>query len=636
MKEKVNKANPKKNPAKTDLTKSNSRLPYFILAGILLLTFLIYLPSLDNKFTNWDDQDYVTENKLIAHPENLYQILTTPVSVNYHPLTMYSLALDYKIASKLSDDEKPRVYHTTNLIFHLLNIALVFYFLMLLSSGRVYMSLACALLFAIHPMHVESVAWISERKDVLYTFFFLLSLICYLKYLANQQLKWMLLCFGCFVLSLASKPAAVVLPVILLAIDFFKGRKFSLATLAEKIPFLILSLALGALTFVTQLKGGAVAGVEDYPFMHQVLFALYAMMMYCVKLFFPFQLSNLYPFPNVVGQGLDTIFYIAPLIVLVLIGSLIYFSKHNRVVVFGVAFFFINIFLVLQFFTVGQSIISDRYSYVSYLGLFMMTTWWLDTDAYLINNYFKGLRTILLVAGGVLLCAFIFLTSERIKVWQNSETLWTDAINKFPGRLVIAYGGRGYYYRNLKQYDKAMDDYNMAIALNPKYVVPYPNRGNIFFALGKYDSAIADYNKALALQPDLWKTLSDRGAAKGAKGDLTGALVDLDASLKKDSTNISGLINRALILTALNNHQGAAYNYKLVLALEPDNDAVLNALGFSYQQLKLYNESIAAFDKAIALSPNTKVYYTNRSTSWGALGRIDNAQADLAKAQNLK
>ncbi len=637
MKEKSNKTNQKKKPVKTDsFIKGNSRLAYMLLGGILLLTFFVYLPSLNNKFTDWDDQDYVTENKLIAHPENVYAMLTTPVSVNYHPLTMYSLALDYKIAENMPEQDKPRVYHITNLIFHLFNIVLVFYFLMFLSSGRVYTSLACALLFAIHPMHVESVAWVSERKDVLYTFFFLLSMICYLKYLANKQLKWMLLCFGCFVLSLASKPAAVVLPVVLFAIDYFKGRKINLTVAAEKIPFLILSLILGALTFIAQAKGGAVAGVDDYPFTHRILFAFYGIMMYLIKVIFPFTLCNLYPFPNIEGQGLEPVFYIAPFVVLAIIGALAYFSKYNKVVLFGFAFFFINIFLVLQFFTVGQSIISDRYSYVSYLGLFIIATWWLDSDAHLINSYFKGLRTILLAVFAVLGCTYVIIATQRIKVWESAETLWTDAIDKFPGRLVVAYGGRGYYYRKQKQYDKAMADYNIAIGLNPKYVIPYPNRGNIYFALGKFDSAIMDYNKALQLQPDLWKTLSDRGAAKASRGDLRGAVEDLDVSIKNDPTNVGAITNRALVHASLNQQKEALHDYEMVIAIEPNNDQVLNALGVSYQQLKMYNESLTAFNKAITLAPNMKVYYTNRSISWAAIGRNDNAQADINAAQLLK
>src|SRR5882762_11139664 len=201
------------------------------LAAILLLTGLVYQPSLDNAFTNWDDNRYVLQTSTVTHP-TLQSILTEPVAGNYHPLTMASLALNYAISGA-----RPASYHWLNLLLHLANTALVFLFVRKLSGGRLWTTVVTSVFFGIHPTHVESVAWISERKDVLYAFFYLIALIVYLRYLDTRRAPWLILALLAFVLSLASKPAAVVLPLTLLAIDYFRRRPWSPSVALEKAPF---------------------------------------------------------------------------------------------------------------------------------------------------------------------------------------------------------------------------------------------------------------------------------------------------------------------------------------------------------------------------------------------------------------
>ena len=340
------------------------------LGAILVLTFAVYAPSLDNGFTNWDDDRYVETNPLLRHP-GLKAVLTTPVEGNYHPLTIWSLALNYRISGL-----DPASYHWLSLLLHLANTALVFLFIRKLSGGRLWTSVVTSLFFGIHPMHVESVAWIAERKDVLYAFFYLTGLIAYLKYLERRQLRWLGVTLLAFVLSVASKPAAVVFPITLLAIDYYCRRAFDLSLVVEKVPFLAVSLAGGILTLKAQQSTGAI-GVHMWDPLQKLLIASYGTLMYVVKLFLPVRLSALYPYPAA-GKGLGPEFYVAFVTLLVLLTTVVYLCRRSRAVLFGLAFFFVNIVLVLQFFTVGQAVMADRYTYLPYIGLFFALAWWLD------------------------------------------------------------------------------------------------------------------------------------------------------------------------------------------------------------------------------------------------------------------
>lgn len=599
------------------------------LAGILLITWFIYEPATQYGFTNWDDDVYITKNPIVAHPENTHAMLTTPVGGNYHPLTMYSLAYDYKQTESLPDQQKAHRFHTVNILFHLANILLVFYFIYLLSNKRLWTSLACALFFAIHPMHVESVAWIAERKDVLYAFFFFISLIAYLFYLDKKNYAWLALCFVTFVLSVAAKPAAVILPLVLLAIDYFRSRKLNMLMLGEKIPFFIISAFAGYLTILAQKASGAVSNNANYTLFERLLFPFYGIMMYFVKLVWPFHLSAVYPFPNIAGKPLGVEFYVAPVLVLLAAGTLLWFGRSKRIVAFSLLFFLINVILILQFFNVGQAIIAERYTYVAYLGPFMLLTWWLDEKIPSMQ------RNLLWVVIGVLSIIFIAQSVQRVKVWSSDETLWTNVIDEFPMRVTDAYNNRGYYYRHAGQPDKALSDYALALTLNPTDELAWGNRGNIFFDRKQFDSAIANYNRSLGYRGNQWETLSNRGASKAQIGDLTGALNDLSRSVQHDSFAVSAVTNLALVYTLLNDHEGAIRCYRRVLQLSPRADDIINAIGVEYQHEQRFAESISEFNHAIQLSPNMGIYYLNRSYSYNGLGNKQNAIQDMQNASRL-
>ncbi|HNM26352.1 MAG TPA: hypothetical protein PKL15_13015 [Saprospiraceae bacterium] len=256
--------------------------------AILLLVYFAYQPALQNDFVNWDDPTYVTENPLLLRPtpENKAALWSQPVSLNYHPLTMLSLAWNMDPAKP-----KARPFIATNIFLHVCNTALVFLFAYFLSRRKLLVAIFTALLFGIHPMHVESVAWVSERKDVLYTLFFMAALLSYLRYVRRGGWGWLAATLGLFVLSCLSKAMAVSLPLVLLLIDFYEGRlwqegKIVWRAVLEKIPFLVISLLFGVKAVEIQ-SAGAIGDFQAFSLIQRIAIASYGFLFYLYKLFVP-------------------------------------------------------------------------------------------------------------------------------------------------------------------------------------------------------------------------------------------------------------------------------------------------------------------------------------------------------------
>ena len=632
------------------------------LGAILVLTFVVYIPCLDNGFTNWDDNPYVTENPLLAHP-TVQAVLTTPLEGNYHPLTIWSLALNYRISGL-----DPASYHWLSLLLHLADTALVFLFIWALTGGRLWTTVATSLFFGVHPMHVESVAWISGRKDVLYAFFYLLGMIAYLRYLERRQILWLGLALLAFVLSAASKPAAVVFPVTLLAIDYYRRRLFSLSMLAEKAPFFAVSLVCGLLTLKAQQSVGAVADPHLWSPIQKLLIASYGTVMYVIKLFVPVHLSALYPYPNMQGKGMGPEFYLALVALAVLLPTMVYLCRRNRAVLFGVGFFFINVVLVLQFFTVGQAVMADRYTYLPYIGLLFALAWWLDERPAL-----GGAPIRPLVAAGLflLLPLSLFQTWARCDVWQNSETLWNDTIQKYP-EAVPAYSGRGLVKVSRGDLAGAEADYSRAIALNPRYRDAYINRGIAYFKMHEYEKSIADrrraveleprnpgnykeygsigeafqqlgrndsaytyFDRAIELNPGYPEARNNRGIIKMWGGDLEGAVADFSGAIELNPKYRAAYANRAIAYTSLREYDKSIADSRRAVELEPrnpNNYLEYGSIGGAFQRLNQNDSAYDAFDRAIELNPGYAEGLNNRGVIKVWRGDVAGAVADFSRA----
>jgi len=361
-KQSVRKALPRKiKPARSLITARNeNRRLYLGMSAILLITFLVYLPALHNNLLNWDDNAYITDNLLIR-TINLKDIFSRFVMGNYHPLTILVLAVEYKLFGLDAVG-----YHAVNISLHLINTMLVCYTVLLLSD-KIIIALVAALLFGVHPLHVESVAWAAELKDLLYTLFFLASYIFYLKYIKIRQTKFLFIALLLFLLSLLSKAMAASLPAVLLLTDYFKGRKINVKVILEKVPFLLLAGILGIVAVFAQK--GAIQDIDIFTFPQRMVFACYGFVSYLFKTVLPVNLSAYYPYPIKSGSNIPVFFY-SYLLLFIIFSFIVFHSlKHTKKLFFGIAFFAITVFLVLQLLPVGNAIMADRYSYIPTIGI---------------------------------------------------------------------------------------------------------------------------------------------------------------------------------------------------------------------------------------------------------------------------
>jgi len=600
------------------------------LAGLLALTFVVYWPSLRNGFVNWDDHHYVAMNPLLARP-SLGAILTTPIAANWVPLTIASLLLDYRISGT-----SPAAYHWINLLLHVANTALVFVFVRALSRNRFWTTVVTALFFGIHPMHVESVAWIAERKDVLYGFFYLLALISYVRYIDKGRAVWLWAAFVSMVLSVLAKPAAVVVPLSLLAIDWFRRRPLDTRLGMEKAPFFAVAIAGGLVNLHVQRSFGALDAPHAWSLTAKALFASYAIVVYVAKLFVPVHLSGVYPYPPV-GAALPLRYPAAFLAVLVLVPLAIVALRRNRAALFGIAFFFINIVLVLQLMTVGISVLAERFTYLPYIGLFFALAWPLDGGGAGVSRSLRRALAGLFVLLGVFSVA---QTWSRCTVWHDPETFWSDAIRKFPGEIVPAYVNRGSYYRLAGRLEEARRDYAEALALNPEISSVWYYQGTVLAALGHPDSAIVYFDRALERDPRRLSALNDRGALRLREGDAKGAVQDFSRVIELDSLVWSAYSNRALAWSKLGENERAVADGRKAVAVDPRNPAnadVLAQVGVDLLRLGRPRDAVEAYTSAIAMARPERAagYYMGRSRAWEAAGDRARALSDLRAAERL-
>jgi len=419
----------------------------------------------------------------------------------------------------------------------LLNTLLVFVFIYLLSGKKVLVAAFTSLWFGIHPMHVESVAWISERKDLLYTLFYLLSLIGYWQYVKKElALKFYFLAFMLFAFSVLSKAMAVSLPIVLLLVDYWMGRKFSLRLLLEKLPFVALSIILGLYALTIQAEGGATQSIS-FPFFNKVLHAGYGFTMYIVKLFVPINLSAFYPYPYpLINSGwvitsIPPVLYLTFAVSIFIVGLAFYLHvKKNffaKIFLFGLGFYLASIALVLQYIPVGRAIMADRYTYIPYIGLFFIIGELIHHFFFSSKNKQKQLGKFLVVGSFAYSLLFCYLSVKQIKTWKNDGTLWSNVIDNYPNdnRIVLPFFNRASYYLEKNNYDMALNDFLMIAKYDPADVMTLERIGRIY-GQNKNDlnNSILFFEKAHQLNPKSSDALRGLSTAHGIKGNYTKSL----------------------------------------------------------------------------------------------------------------
>ncbi|MDO9390774.1 MAG: tetratricopeptide repeat protein [bacterium] len=519
-----------------------------LILSVLLVaaTAAVFWPVLGNGFTNWDDPGLVLENPLIRDLsfKGLARIFETfSVWGLYHPLTLLAYGLVYKIYAL-----NPFGYHLASLLLHLASCLVVFRIMLAwgLSDRGAFLT---ALLFGIHPMHVETVAWVSELKGALSGFLFLSSLLFYLRHLADDSRGYYAASLGLFLASMLAKPFALMMPVLLFFTDHAKNRGLTGKSILNKLPYFLVSLLFGVLALITQRRDNAVGAVGLDTLGDSILLACQGLVFYVYKIALPFSLSSFYPVPQPQGQALSRVFYLVLASGLVLGIAAAYIRKMGKGLgIWGLTFFGLLILPVLKIVPFGQAMAADRYVYIPILGLITVAAW-AARKLYPGSAAGRTLRAAVTLAGILYFSSLGWMTFQRCRVWKDSVSLWSDVLRSYPS-ADIAYNNRGNAYQAKGLYDPALADYRKALEINPGYKSIYLNRGNLFNATKKYTLAIADYDRALLIDSGYVEAYNSRGAAYGALNQFDLAIQDFERAVSLDVNNAEA-----------HNNLGIAYYY---------------------------------------------------------------------------
>ena len=604
-------------PGKTDLvagteidtTAKKRNLIYYVAGTVALITFTLYLSSLGNEFVNWDDNEYVLDNPNIRslNLSFLKWAFFDFYAANWHPLTWISHALDYAVWG--SD---PFGHHLTNNILHAINtflvVLLVVRLMEVVSRGEAVprlkrgrftesplqknpsltgvtnqFSLATdttvliaagvtGLLFGLHPIHVESVAWVAERKDLLCALFFLLSIMMYTRYITPPasppplNLRGgrgsYLISLALFTLALLSKPMAVSLPVVLLILDWYPFarittfRTFKTAFI-EKLPFIFLSLVSSILTMIAQSSSMAIRSLEFASLSARLLSAVNALIAYLYKIFLPLKLLPFYPYPLHISNQSGEYFLSIVLTVGITTVCFVLAQKKEFLWFCLWTYYLVTLLPVLGIVQVGDQSMADRYMYLPslapllFIGLLTARVW------EKVNTLIKWRLTVKLVCAGTaifVLSAISYLTYRQTAIWHNSFTLWTYVIEKEPAAVPAAYNNRGIAFGKIGKLDRAILDFDRAIVLHPSFDRAYNNRGSAYLLYGHLDKAIEDFDKAININTENPSSYNNRGYAYYLTGRYDRAIHDYNKTIELDQNFAKAYLNRGnLYFTTGNN-----------------------------------------------------------------------------------
>jgi len=534
---------------------------------ILIATFLVYLPSLFNDFTNWDDEIYILNNPLITHltPGSVGNLFSTEQYMgNYHPVTLFSYAVDYAIG-----ELHPFIYHLDNLLLHLFCVVFLYLFLLELKLPAGVPFVVC-LLFGIHPLHVEPVAWLSARKEVLYGAFFLSSLFCYIKYVGNgTKTSWYAFAFILFLLSVLSKATAVVIPAVLFLVDWYMERPLQRRIILEKIPFILVSLAAGFIAIEAQQAAKSISGNPAYGLFDRLCIGGYGLWNYLLKILAPTNLSALYFYPSTESSHLPGQFILAFAGAIVLVGISVYLARRNRSYFFGAVFFFVTIVLVLQVIPVGRAIMADRYAYIPSAGIFIILAVASEKALSMLRHKSSSFVVTLQLAAW-LYCLWLGIsTAERCGVWKNGITVWSDVIQNNPHDPGL-YNSRGQAYLAAGNPQEALVDFEKAIAMKPDYKHALTDRGLAHFALQQLDSALRDFSLAIGTDSTFSLAYYDRANTYARQTHYTLALDDYTTAIRLKPDYGEAYYNRAIVELALGDSSSACMDYQKAVKWLPN------------------------------------------------------------------
>ena len=658
----------------TPRQEATRNYPLWICLFLALSTLGVYWPVTGHEFVNYDDTDYVTANPYVQaglSAKGLAWVGRSEVARNWHPVTMLSHMLDCQLYGL-----KPAGHHLTNLLFHIANAILLFLLLRKL-TGAVWRSGFVAALFALHPLHVESVAWLAERKDVLSTFFLLLTLGAYAAYVGKAEIQppktdggpksddrtpnpqsparngrfryyWLALAF--FALGLMSKPMLVTVPFLLLLLDVWplqrlqspaprssrgKGsapvRRPQAATLSrlawEKAPFLLLSAASCIVTFQVQHSGGAVLDVTNLPVGARISNAVMSYVRYLGKMVWPEHLAALYvrnvPWPAwEVGLAATALAGISV--------AVICLARRRPYLAVGWFWYLGTLVPVIGLIQVGMQTMADRYTYIPLIGIFIAVAWggWELAGAWRVPKVGLG------VAAGVVLAACIGLAREQVGWWRNSETLFQRMIAVGPNNYLAHYNLGNLYSREDKLAE-AVRQYEAALSAEPSYAEAHNNLGAVLLRQGRFDEAVAHYSAAARLKPEYLYYFNLANALVDA-GKPAEAVPNYQQALRLNPGSGAAHRNLGLALQAQGQNEAAMAEFRAALELQPDDEGAEYQLANRLAEAGRLEEAIARYQAALRLDPQHAESYNGLGICYAMQGKYPEAERQFREALRLK
>ena len=594
-----------------------SRVPTWLIAILLVLvTVALYWPAMRCGFVNFDDPDFVSSNPHIqgglSWEGTKWAFRNTEQAVYWAPLMWLSHMAAWQLFGANAWG-----HHLINVLLHAANTVLVFLVLRRM-TGATWRSLMVAALFGWHPLRVESVVWVTERKDVLSALFWMLTLWMYVKYAEAANVRhskanlWYGMALGMFVLGLMSKAILVTLPCVLLLLDYWPLRRFRLSTLnsasrkfseqlstiwqlgLEKIPFFALAMVAGVETLIVQQHGGAVMPVEDLPFGARIGNALISYCRYVGRLFWPADLAVFYPHP---GYWPVAKVLVAGGLLLVILALLIAKRRRYPFLLMGWLWYCGTLVPVIGLVQSSDQAMADRFTYVSFPGLLILAIW----GAHELTGRWRYRAIALSVAGTAATVLCMTLTRQQISYWKDGEALFQHALEATENNYV-AHLNLGNALDLKGRTNAALGQYQEALRLKPDYTDAHDNLGIVLLKKGQTDEAISQFREALRLKPDDAKAHSNLGAALGRKGQTDDAIIQ----------------------------------YQEAIRLKPDDAAPHYNLGTAFVRKGQLDEAIRQFQEAVRLKPNGADAHYNLGVVLGMKGQLDGAISQLQEAIRLK
>lgn len=572
----------------------NYKKNFICILSISVLTFIVYFPCLQNKFVNWDDNVNIYENNFVNNISSIETLLNGTQEIfinpdqlgNYNPLPILTFGFE-KLFYGL---KSPEYFHLTNIVLHAICVFLIFKVCLSLGLNLIPATF-CALLFAVQPMRVESVAWVTERKDVLYGLFYLISLNFYILSVKNPlKKKYKLYILLSFILALLSKIQAVTLPLSMLLIDYYFGRKINFKLIHEKLIYFLLSIVTGITGIYFLWESSSIQNNETFPLISRIFIGSYSYIIYIIKSAFPYKTVPVYPYPATI----DWNFY-ASAIPTLLIALLLFLAaiKNKKEIVFGLSFFTINIMFLLQVLGAGQGFLADRFTYIAYFGLFFIYSYLLQKILEKKEQYKKPA----LVIAFIIILIFSYMNFQQNKVWKNGETLWSYVLKYYP-YAPEAWYHRGDYYKLNGQNNRAIKDFSKSIQYSNDKKIKIEsliNRGMTFLELKMPEKALNDLSDAEKIDPSNLDILNFKSFIYFNYGKFGFAKLYIEKYLKLNDKN-------------------------------PD---MWSNLSIIYRVKKQYMNSIKAIDRSIEIKNDDLGYYYNRLITYYEMGNYKSAIDDL-------